>query len=488
MTAQPPDQRTGLTGEAVRSFLWAFGSFGGNRVITFVGTLILARILVPEHFGLVAASIVVMTYFEVVLDLGVGSAVVYEQEKRISDRVHTAFTLNLALGGLLAGGGMLLAPLVAEFFQAGEHTALFRTMFLYLLIRSAWTIPDAVLRRDLAFRRRLFAELTRGGVRVAVSIPLAMAGYGAWSLVLGMLAGEIAGTAVTWVAARFWPRLRLDRTAIRSLLAYGISMLGVRFVAELADSSDYLVVGNRLGPEDLGIYTIAYRVPELVLVTVFWLYSMVAFPIYSRTRAEDSDKLGSAVLRAIGLTTLFAFPAGVGLAIVAHDAIHVLFSSQWEAAVAPLTLLALTLGLSSISVASGDVLPAIGRPRLLFLANVLVLPPTVAGTIYAAQFGLVAVALVQLIATTCFVPLLQYYVNRELSLSAWQVVAALRPAVVAATGVVMVALPVRLMLESGVLRLTTTILAGALGAAIAITVAGRSVLPQLRNLLASVRR
>lgn len=479
VTASPPG--TSMAARAVKAFLWAVTSFGLQRFITFVGTLVLARILVPQDFGLVAAGVAIMTYFEMMLDLGVGSTVVYEQEEGISDRVHTAFSLNVALGALIAVGGALAAPVIARFFQAPDDTALFRFMFLYLFLRAAGQVPDAVLRRDLAFRRRMLAEVSRGGIRVAVAIPLAVAGMGAWSIVIGMVIGETVSTLVTWWAARFRPRWRLDRGALRALLTYGTSMLGVRVVSELSNNGDYLVVGNRLGPDELGIYSIAYRVPELILATVFWLYSMVAFPVYSKASATERGKVRRGMLRSLQLTTLFAFPAGVGLALVADDAIRVLFTETWAPAIGPMVLIALGFAASSVAVASSDVLPAVGRPGTLFAINAVLLPPMLIAMILAApRAGLVGVAAVQLVATVVYLPILQHFVNAELGTRPVDVFAALGPATSAAVGVLALAWLPRMLVDPGVIRLIATVLAGIAGAVIGVLVGGRRVLPELR--------
>lgn len=486
MTTTEPKGSTGLTSQAVRAFLWAVASFGTSKGINFVGTLILARILVPEHFGLVAAGVTLVTYFEMALDLGVGSAVIYEQEEGITDRIQTAFTLNLGLGVLLAAFGMMLAPLVAAFFQAPDETALFRAMFVYLFVRAAGQVPDAVLRRDLDFRRRLLADLSRAGLRIVIAVPLALAGMGAWSIVIGMIVGETVGTLVTWVAARFRPRLRIDRAAVRTLVGYGSSMLGVRVVAELSHHGDQLIVGNRLGPDELGIYSIAYRIPELVLATVFWLYSMIAFSVYSRTGAQEPAKLKSAMLRSVRLTTLFAFPAGVGLAIVSHDAIHVLFTERWEGAILPMSLVALAFAVGSVSVAAGDVLPSIGRPRVLLAINAVLLPPLLTAMVLVAPYGLAAVALVQLVATVVYLPLLQLYVNRALDATAHEVFVAIIPAISMALGVTVAALPVRLLFEAGSFRLVSTVVVGVLGALVGLMIGGRPAVAEVRSLLSQV--
>ncbi len=487
MTAAPSTPGSATAG-AVRAFGWAVVSFGGRKLITFAGTLVLARILVPEHFGLVAAGMALLTYLEMALDLGVGSTVIYEQEEGLTDRVYTAFTLNLALGLLLAAVGVLMAPVIASFFQAADQTNLFRVLFLYLVLKAAGQVPDAVLRRDLDFRRRLVAEIARAGLKVAIAIPLARAGAGAWSIVLGMLVGELAGTTITWIATRFLPRLQLDRDAMRVIVGYGTTMLGVRLVSELLNNGDYLVVGNRLGPEQLGIYSIAYRVPEMILATVFWLYSMVAYPVYAKASARDPEKLKPAMLRAMRLTTLFGLPAGTGMVLVADDAILVLFSDRWVEATVPMTLIAASFAIRSVTVASGDVLPSIGRPGRLLFVNLVVLVPTLGTMVLVSPWGLTAVASVQLLATLLYVPLLQHRVNMAVGTSAREVASACIPALCAAVGVALFAAPLQFLLPQGVLRLVSTIVVGVVGGAVGLLAGGRAALPEIRGVVSRARR
>jgi lipopolysaccharide exporter len=486
----PPATTDGprLGSRAVRALLWAVAGFGSNKLIAFIGTLVLARVLTPAEFGIAAAAIALLTYVEMILDLGVGSAVVYEQEEGVTERVWTAFTLNVALGAALAGMIALTAPVAAAFFRSPEQTGLFRFLAVFVLIRAAGQVPDALLRRDLDFRRRMIVGISRAAVRVSVAIPLAVAGYGAWSIVIGMTLGEVAATLATWHAARFRPRLRFDRLIARSLLGYSSVMLLMRLVSEVANNGDYLIVGNRLGPDQLGVYSIAFRVPELLLVTGFWIYSSVAFPVYSRAhRSGELGELRRTMLRATRLTTMFAFPAGVGLAIVAHDAVHVLFTDRWAAAVVPMTIIALALAIDAVPIAASDVLPAAGRPGTLLRVNVTVGAPTLTAMVLVAPHGLVAIALVSLVGSVLFLPLLQREVNRVLG-SRWREVAvATGPALAVAAGVVAGALPVRLLLEPGVARLAATIVCGVLGAAVGLLLGGRSVLPELRSVVHHVR-
>ncbi len=253
--------------------------------------------LLSQDFGVVAAGMTVVLFFEIALDLGGGAAVVYEQHKGITSHVQTAFTMNMLAAGGLTAAGVLVAPWLTEFFHLPGHQGLFRALFLYLLIRGAGQVQDSILRRDLRFGRRM--DLTRGVVRAVVSIALAVAGAGAWAMVVSLLASELAATTLAWVLVPFRPTFRLERGAGRIMLRFGLVVLALKVVDAVSLDADYLIVGHRLGADALGFYTIGYRLPELLLLNVFWLVSSVAFPAYSKVRVSGGDSFGPAMLRTL---------------------------------------------------------------------------------------------------------------------------------------------------------------------------------------------
>lgn len=473
-----------VEGRAITSFGWAAASFGINRFLLFVATLVLARVLAPSDFGLVAAGMTLITYFEIGLDLGVGSALIYEQEKGITARVQTAFTLNMLVSAAFTVVGIAAAPAVARLFHVPDEAAIFRMLFVYLLIRGAGQIPDAILKRDLSFKKRMLVDVLRAVVRAAVSIGLALVDYGAWAIVWGILAGEIAGTVMSWSLVRFVPRFSIDRSAGATLLRFGLSFVALKALAEVGMNSDYLVVGNRLGPTQLGFYTMSYRLPELLIDNVYWIFSSVAFPVYSQARTLGGDAFRVAMLRALRLMTLFGFSLGIGLALTARDAIHVLFSSKWDPAAGPMTLIALAAGLAAVGYASGDIFPAIGKPGTLLKINAPLALALLVAFVLAAPYGIIAVAAVHLGFQLCYGALRLVVANRIVGSTLRESVVALRPAVIVSSGILVCGLPVRLMTDVGSGSLLAITLAGAAGGVAGLMIGARPEIGELRTIAA----
>ncbi|MGY1846853.1 oligosaccharide flippase family protein [Blastococcus sp. SYSU DS1021] len=469
------------------SFLWSAVSFTASKLLVFLVTLVMARLLVPEDFGVVAVGLAIVAFLEVALDLGVGSALVYEQERGITPRVQTAFTLNLGIAAVCTTVGVLAAPAVAAVFDV-DDVNLLRVLFLYFLVRGLVQVPDAVLRRDLLFKRRALVEVCRAFGRGAVSIPLAMAGAGPWALVAGILASEALGVVLTWWAVGFLPTFSLDRRVARRLLGFGSAVLTLKILGAVLENADYYIVGAELGTYALGIYTLAFRVPEIVLANVFWIFSSVAFSIYSRARSSEASELSAVATRALQVITLFAFPAGAGMAVVSLPLTVTLLGWQWEQAAGPMLFVALSMAASSIGYASGDVFPAVGRPGLLIKIVAPMVVVKVVGLALAAPHGLTAMAATLFGMSVAFSAVRLAVANRLLDVRAVESLRAMVPGLLAAIGATAGALPVVLLVEPGVEALLLAVPAGILGAMTPLFLFCRPFLRELQHLATAMRR
>ena len=480
--SEAPD-RPAIKRQAVRSFAWAAASLGSNRVVVFFSTLLLARLLSPNNFGVVAAGLTVISFLEVGLSLGVSSALIYEQEEGFTPRVHTAFILNCGVALLLTVAMFVSAPVIARFFHVGGDVNIFRALSLYLLIHGVGQTNDCLLQRDLLFKKRALADLIKSITRASVSVGLALAGFGAWAIVLGFLSAEMADVISQWIMVRYRPRAIFLRSAVPSLLKFGVSVVALDALGEIGINSDYLAVGNRLGPTELGFYTMAFRLPELMLNSVYWVFSTVAFPVFSKSRTYGDDTLKATMLRALGLATLIGFPIGVGLSIVSRDAVMVLFGLKWEHSISAMAVLCLASGVASIGYGSGDIFKSIGRPGTLLAINVPATMLVVVGFFVAAPYGIFAVACVHLVYNILYAMARLVIANHFLHARMRDALRAMIPGISAAVGIAVFALPVRFAMTPGFASLIATIGAGIAGAGVGTAFGGRSAVAELRDLV-----
>ena len=461
----------GLGRSSARGFLWTTLAWGSNRLVILGLTLILARLLTPEDFGLVTAALTIVAMLDAALDLGVGAAVVARQERGISDQTRTAFTLNLGLSVLITGCGVALSPLIAALFHAPSQAGLFALVFCYPLFRGAGQISDAVLKRDLQFRRRTLVDVVRAAVRVAVSLPLALGIGGAISIAAGIVASEFAAMLLLWILVPIRPATRLRGGSARSLLRFGGQVTVIRILGSFRSTFDYIIVGSMIGATALGFYGMAYKLPELLIENVLWIFSTIALPMYARARTAGTDVMLSALLRATRLLALYGLTVGTALAVVARDAVPVLFSDQWTPAVVPMMLISLSLGIMSIAWASGDLFSAVGRPGILIKLDV---PATIAmagAFLLAGRYGLVAVACVHLVFNLVYGLARMLLLRSVTRIPAGSLARAVLPGVAVAAITAAAGFGVRALLPPG--QLSSLII---LGGVCLITVVGGSLL------------
>jgi lipopolysaccharide exporter len=424
--------------------VWSNLSYVGTKVLTALYLAVLARLLVPSEFGAFAAILVFISIIELTSDLGMKATVVYEQEEGFSRRLDTAFTVNVVMAVLLSVAGVLLSPLVAEFFRLEDHTDLFRLAALNPLVKGFGNIHDALLLRGMSFQRRIRPELAMVTTRAAVAIPLAVAGVGTESLVIGMLAGTAVWTALQWRITPFRPRLTFDRSIARSMAGYSSGAVALSGLAAVGTRLDIIVIGRVLGDRALGLYSVAARVPELLIDSVAWNLSLVAFPALARKRVADQEGLPGATAKLMRYYALFAAPLAAGLAVLAGPLVVTLFGPQWREAAGVATAMAVFTGIGASAYPLGDVFKATGKQRLLVTISLAQMPLAVATIILVAPAGIVAVAWVRVGFVTSQATLLLILVSRELRTSPRTFLAAIGPAGAAAAGVALGAGAVRL--------------------------------------------
>lgn len=387
----------GLAGRTVRGAFWSYGSFVLSKAVVLLATAILARLLTPREFGIVAVATLVVSFLAVVQGLGLGSALI-QRRGNIDRASNVVFTLNLMLGVVLTIAVFIAAPSVAGYFHEPGAVPLLRALGLTFVVEALGSIHLVRLQRDLRFRRMFIPDAGRSIVKGAVSVGFAAAGMGAWSLVLGQLAGVAAGVVLAWAVMPWRPRFVVDLGLARKLIAYGLPLFGVSLMWVLSVNLDYVVIGRQLGSEELGIYTLAYRLPELLVVSLMVGVNRVIFPALA-TVQESRDNLRRGFLTTTHFVVLITVPISLGLAIVADPIVRVTLGSEWVDAIPVMRILAIFVLVSSMMNADGDVYKAVGRPGVLLKLAVLHIAVLIPALLIGIQYGLVGVALAHLATT-----------------------------------------------------------------------------------------
>ena len=393
-------QRGRLDEQAVRSVPWTLLTYIGNRGIGFVASIVLARLLLPSDFGLIALANTTVLLMGWLRDLGLAATLISRPDLTREEQ-GTVLTLMIATGVLIAAVGVALAPVIADVFDASRLTDIIRVLSLTVSIGAFAGFAEAQLQKHLQFRKRFVGQLVQALSYATVAIGLAAAGVGVWSQVLGQVAMAVFGTlAMAWLAAPYWvpPRWNVDEA--RDILRTSRGFLAQVILYFLQQNTDYLVVGKYLSTAQVGYYYTAYRFAELPYVAISDPVARVTFAAFSgmRTRGERIEK---PYLSVLGLVTVVSCPLGALLSGLSEPFIRVVLGEKWVPMAAVLTVHGIWATLRPFQNTAGWLLNSSGGAGLLARINGYGYLALVAGLVLAAKnSGIVAVAWVVVGFTT----------------------------------------------------------------------------------------
>jgi O-antigen/teichoic acid export membrane protein len=349
-----------ILNRAIKGMLWSYATYFSRRLLTLFATAILTRMLVPEDFGLIAFAVIVMTFIEATRGFGINDALIYNSEK-LEETAETAFVINVAIGFGQYALAFLLAPLALTFIDDPRIVDVLRVISLVFIFDAFGKTHDALLQKDLLFRQVAVPEIIASFLKGAVSITMALMGYGVWSLVVGQVIGTLAQTIAKWWALRWIPRIRFHIDRASALWDYGSHVLIFSLLVVALELADQTLIGTLLGEAELGYYSVGVRLPELVIANFSLILAKSLFPTFSKIQ-DDLAQMKSGYFMTVRYTALVTVPAGLGMAAVAPELVIVVFGDQWEPAIVLMQVLALLGTMATLQWSVGDVLKAIGRP------------------------------------------------------------------------------------------------------------------------------
>jgi O-antigen/teichoic acid export membrane protein len=332
-----------------------------GRVFNLGVGLVLARLLTKEDFGVYAVALVAINLLIVVNDLGIISAIIRWQGD-VRKVAGTAATVSLVFSAFVFAAAFAAAPAFAEAMGSPEATNMVRVIAVAILVDGWSAVPQAVIVREFRNDRLALAELGGFFAGVPVTIGLALAGAGPWSIVAGRVVTAVVVAAIVFISAPFRVRPSFDGADAVALVRFGAPLALSAVVAQAVLNVDYIVVGRTLGAEDLGVYLLAFNLSSWPANIITTAVARVAFAGFSRL-AEDRSRLATAIPRAIGVAIAVLVPMVTTLAVLAPEVIEFLYGKKWAPAATPLRFLLILGGMRIVMDLLVDLTIADGRPR-----------------------------------------------------------------------------------------------------------------------------
>lgn len=358
-----------LLRQGAHALRWSvFGELGA-RVLGPLTFVVLARVLLPADFGVVAAATVVVSLAQVLGELGLAKALVQRRD-RVSEAAITAFWMNAVFGLLMTALAWALAPAVARYFGDPRISLALRALSPVMLLSALVAVPMGLLQREFRFKTLFWARLAGAALPAMAGIPLALAGVGYWALVVGTLAGQLAQAVVLWQVGGWRPALMFDRALAAELLRFGRWALLAALLGWGYAWLDAVIVGRYLGAHEMGLYRTGGALVTLVFGLLFAPLLPVLYSLFSRAQ-HDLPLLRNSLLVVVRLSTLVVLPTAM-LAYALRDVLATgLLGDRWREAGQVIAVLAMAQGISWLVSFNGELYRAVGRP----LAEVIAMGP-----------------------------------------------------------------------------------------------------------------
>lgn len=385
----------GLRGRAAKGVFWTATSNWGNELTRLLVFVILARVLDPKDFGLVALALIFIGMTQVVADQGMADALVQRKDLDLA-HYDSAFWMNVAVGLFLAAIMAGLAIPISHAVGEPRLAPVLAVLALSIPISSLNLVQRAVMTRELGFRSLALRTLVSVGVGAVIGVSLAFIGLGVWSLVAQQLAISIVGVLVLWRVSHWRPRAAFSYPHFKDLFGFGSNVVGFRLLNYFNRTSDQLFIGSFLGAASLGFYAVGYRMLRLLFQVTSSLIDRVAFPLYSRLQG-DAPRLVRAHYKSTAFAGLIAFPAFIAMVALAPDFVPVVFGTKWMDSVPIMQILAFLGVVQFLTYLNGTMLKALGKPSWQVIIVVVTTVLKVLAFFIAVRFGIIAVA----VATLC---------------------------------------------------------------------------------------
>lgn len=393
-----------LKSKALHGLFWSFFERAGQQGIQFVISVILARILLPAEFGLVAMSMIFMAIAQVFVDGGFGQALIQKKNTTHADEC-SIFYFNILLSVVSAALLCLAAPWIARFYSEPLLTPMTRVLSLNLVINAFGLVQTTLLTKNVNFKAQFKVSVIASALSGAIGIAMAYSGYGVWSLVVQSLSSNLLRTVLLWIFHGWRPGIVFSAKSLGTMFGFGSKLLVSNVLESIFSNLYIIVIGKVFTATDLGFYSRAQRLQQLPSRNISSTMERVTFPIFSSLQA-DSARLKRGMRKAITMLVMINFPVMVGLAAASRPLVFVLLTEKWLPCVPYLQLLCAVGVLYPLHVVNLNVLNAQGRSDLYLFLQILRKILQVAAIVLTYRWGITAMIYGQ-IATS----FLCYYLN-----------------------------------------------------------------------------
>jgi O-antigen/teichoic acid export membrane protein len=349
--------------KAAQGVLWISVFRIIQRILDFLRTIILARLLSPKDFGVMGVAVLCINLLETFSSSGIKTALI-QKEGDITDYLNTSWTIQAVRGGVL---GLILyftAPYASDFFESPSALSVIKVLAFIPLLNGMKNTGIILFHKEMQFDKQAFFQTVHSITAVVVSISVAFMIKNVWALVAGALSGAIVECILSYVLHPHRPRFSFKILQAKELIRYGKWMFGTSIMTFLITEGDDAFVGKILGVTALGYYQLAYHFSNISATEIGRMISVVMLPVYSKIHG-DLFRLGKAYLKVLHSVSFIIFPLTGLILIFGGDFVRIFLSEKWNSIIPALKVLSLAGCIRAISGTTGTVFKSIGKPDIV---------------------------------------------------------------------------------------------------------------------------
>lgn len=395
----------------VKNFIWRFAERCGAQLVTFIVSIVLARILVPEDYGTIALVTVFITILQVFVDSGLGTALIQKKEADDLD-FSSVFFFNFAVCIILYIGMFIAVPFIAEFYNDSSLTSVVRVISLTIVISGVKGIQQAYVSRNMMFKRFFFSTLGGTIFSALFGIVLAYQGFGVWALVAQQLSNTAIDTLILWLTVKWRPKLMFSWNRLKTLLVFGWKLLVSALLDTCYNNLRNLIIGKMYSSADLAYYNQGDKFPKVIVTNINTSIDSVLLPTMSSAQ-DDRERVKNMTRRAIKTSTYVMAPLMMGLAFCSVPIVHLVLTDKWLPCVPFLRIFCVTYMFYPIHTANLNAINAMGRSDWFLRLEVIKKIVGMAILLSTMWFGVMAMAY-SLLLSSVLSQIINSWPNRKL--------------------------------------------------------------------------
>ena len=362
-------KETNVKKSVISSLFWRFSERTAAQGVGFIISVVLARLLTPEDYGLIGLITVFISIASVFVSSGFGNALIQKKDATQTD-FSSVFYFSIVMGLIMYAILFVCSPLIAKFYNEPLLIPVVRVLSISLVIAGINSVQQAYVSKTMQFKRFFFSTIIGTIISAVIGIFMAYKGYGVWALVAQTLINQVIDTCILWFTVKWRPTLEFSLKEMKKMFSYGWKLLFSNIIDTIYNNLYSLVIGKFYSAKDLGYYNRGRNIPNLVITNINGSIQSVMFPAFSNCQG-DKVRLKAMVRRSIMTSTYIIFPAMIGLAAVSKPLTVLLLTEKWLPSVPFMQFSCFILAFWPIHTTNLQAINAVGRSDIFLKLEII---------------------------------------------------------------------------------------------------------------------